>query len=298
MSGFRRFIALASTSLLVACATQQEPKPPTNAELIASARNWVVYYDNTLPPTTFNPYDIVVFDDIKHPKPLQSLRNRPRLILGYISYGEAGGNRPFPVHNTPGVRLEPNPWWEGNDIVDTRTEAWRNFILKEHIPTILAQGFNGIMIDTIESPLYLAGKDPAKYAGLKQATIQLIRDTRKQYPNIVIMLNRGFEILPDVAPDIDLILMESTMVQHDRKENKSQYLPTDGHMEYLEMVKAARSRNPKLRVMTLDYWDPADTKGVAKIYRFQRVHDFIPYVSTADLTQHHPEPSGAEPSKK
>ncbi|MBI1275363.1 hypothetical protein GC177_05260 [bacterium] len=290
MSVFRRFIALASTGLLAACAAQT-PQAPTHGELIAKARNWVVYYDKALPPGTFNAYDIVVFDDVKHPRPLEVLRNRPRLMLGYVSFGEAGSTRPFPVHEQPGVKLEPNPWWEGNIILDTRQPAWRDFLIKEHIPSILAQGFDGIMIDTVESPLYLAGKDPVKYAGLKQSTVDLIKAVRKAFPGMVIMLNRGFDILPEVAPDIDLLLMESTLVSHDHKTGESKFLSADAHMDYVATFKAAQARNPKLRALTLDYWNPDDTKGVARLYRFQRAMGNVPYVTTSDLGQHHPEPS-------
>jgi hypothetical protein len=52
-----------------------------------------------------------------------------------------------------------------------------------------------------------------------------------------------------------------------------------------------KKRFPKLQIMSLDYWDPADTKGVATIYSTQRANGFIPYVSTIELNRVVEEPS-------
>ncbi|NBV79638.1 MAG: hypothetical protein EBR62_07240, partial [Verrucomicrobia bacterium] len=45
-------------------------------------------------------------------------------------------------------------------------------------------------------------------------------------------------------------------------------------------LRQAKLSNPKLRVFTLDYWDPADTAGLKDLYRRQRAQGFVPYVST------------------
>ncbi len=50
-------------------------------------------------------------------------------------------------------------------------------------------------------------------------------------------------------------------------------------------LKAAKARFPNLRVMTLDYWNPEDAAGVARIYAEQRRNGFNPYVGTIDLDQ-------------
>lgn len=42
--------------------------------------------------------------------------------------------------------------------------------------------------------------------------------------------------------------------------------------------------------MTLDYWNPADTAGLRRIYRAQRANGFLPYVATVELDRLVPEP--------
>ena len=44
-----------------------------------------------------------------------------------------------------------------------------------------------------------------------------------------------------------------------------------------------RRLNPKLRLYTLDYWEPTDRAGIAKLYGQERKAGFIPYVATIDL---------------
>jgi hypothetical protein len=55
-------------------------------------------------------------------------------------------------------------------------------------------------------------------------------------------------------------------------------------------MRDAVRRGPRLRLFTLDYWDPEDSDGLAEIYRAQRCAGFIPYVATPDLTRIVPEP--------
>ena len=54
-------------------------------------------------------------------------------------------------------------------------------------------------------------------------------------------------------------------------------------MARVTILQAAKARRPKLRIMTLDYWDPEDAEGVSRIYREQRANGFEPYVATIKL---------------
>jgi len=57
-------------------------------------------------------------------------------------------------------------------------------------------------------------------------------------------------------------------------------------------LRTAKARNPALSLMTLDYWDPADTKQVAALYARERAAGFSPYVATLALDRLMPEPAG------
>lgn len=279
--------------LAFGCATAPEAPPPNRVP--QAVKHWAVYYNNVLPAEAFLPYDLVVFDDAVHP-PLTPLQSPSRILLGYVSLGEAAPHRPFEVHNRVGLKLTENPFWKGNQIIDVSLPAWRKFLLEEHIPSILAQGFNGIMIDTIDSPLYLAWNKPDHYGELYVACVKLVKAIRKKYPQMVIMVNRGFEvgskrsILPDIAREVDFVLAESTMAQQDHLTKKFTFHPPKMQHNSREILTAAQKVNPHLRILSLDYWDPKEVEGVKNLYRAQRQNGYIPQVSTVLLDTLYPEP--------
>ena len=49
-------------------------------------------------------------------------------------------------------------------------------------------------------------------------------------------------------------------------------------------------RDPRLRLFSLDYWEPQDRDGIARLYAEQRANGFVPYVATPDLTRIVPSP--------
>lgn len=286
-------IALACLALLAACQPRETLPPEPLPEY--ETRSWALYYHDDLPAEAFLGYDLIVFDDAAHP-PLAPLLDAEKTVLGYLSLGESGTGRPFAVHETPGLKLAPNPNWEGNFILDVSRAEWEKFLLEEHIPAILAQGFHGLMIDTADSPLWLAWGEPEKYGHLHAATVNLIRRIRERFPEILLMLNRGFDtaqkksILAEVAPAIDYILVESTVSDWDAETGTAK--PQDEQVTNVvrQFIAAAKRRNPALQVVALDYWDPADACGLRGVYEAQRRQGYLPLVSTLKLDSLHPEP--------
>jgi hypothetical protein len=67
-------------------------------------------------------------------------------------------------------------------------------------------------------------------------------------------------------------------------------VPRALYEQQIRMLQSALQRRPQLQVFTLDYWDPADRAGVARIYAEQRKNGFHPYVATVGLDRIVPEP--------
>ncbi len=258
--------------------------------VIARANRWAVYYCHDEPAENFAAYDVVVFDAQAHP-PLQSLKSPHRIILGYISYGEEATSHSLPIHQTAGVRLEKNTLWGAeNYILDLRSATWQRDVLENQIPALLAEGFDGIMIDTIEAPLDATRKNPVLHAEMQQGAIALLKATRKAFPDMPIMLNRGFDILPEVAPEIDMLLGESVLTDYDFTTEKSHFR-SDADMEYLKAVIAkGYTANRNLRVFSLNYWPPESKSIRQQLYDMEREKGHVPYVATIDLFRHIPEP--------
>lgn len=258
------------------------------------AAPWLVYYADAEPVEAFQPFDLLVLDSQFHP-PLPVLRDRGKVLLGYISLGEVEQHRPwFDAVRAEGILLQENKFWPGSFFVDVRDRRWVKRVIEDLIPDILHAGFDGLFFDTLDNPLYLEESDPQTYAGMTEAAARLVRAIRLNYPTVPIMLNRGYGLLPEVETAIDMVLGESVYADYDFETQTYGRVEPALYQEQVDLLQAAKARRPALRVMTLDYWDPADRAGVAEIYRVQRANGFEPYVATIDLDVIVPPPSNGE----
>ncbi len=252
---------------------------------------WIVYYGDTAPVTAFAPYRIVVLDADHYPKPLRAIAAQGSLLLGYISMGEVENHRAhYQATVGAGITLDENPNWPGSYYVDVRSPAWTKLTVDTIAPALIAKGFHGFFLDTLDNPPHLERTDPKRFAGMTDGAAALVKALRQRFPQAPIMLNRAFEILPKVVADIDFSLGESIFAAYDFETKK--YKPTrpEDRKYLIGQLQAAVKARPELKVMTLDYWDPEDKPGIAKLYQSERALGFNPYVATVDLRRIVPEP--------
>ena len=274
-----RAIILCGLLVLSACSGNA-PRYFDNKE------RWAVYYGQEAEPDSFSPFRVVVLDSAAHPD-IKEVKKYAGPVLGYVSIGEVDATHD--AANAPAVLIEKNTAWN-SQMVDIRQPEWQKYILETKVPGVLSQGFDGVMLDTIDSALYLENKDPTRFKGMKDAAVYLVKALRHRYPDMPIMVNRGFGIWPEIANDVTMILAESTLTHMEPGVSKNARWQSDGaYQQYLEKLVEAKGYNKNLRVYTLDYWDMNDTKGVLRIYDLQRKQGFVPYVTTPDLTTIHHE---------
>lgn len=252
---------------------------------------WIVYYGDEAPVTAFAPYRVVVLDADHYPQPLRAIAAQGSVLLGYMSLGEVENHRShYEATVGAGIVLDENPNWPGSYYVDVRSPAWTRMIVDKLAPDIMAKGFNGFFLDTLDNPPHLERTDPKRFAGMTEGAANLVKALRQRFPGAPIMLNRAFEILPQVVADIDFALGESVFASYDFDTKK--YKPTrpEDRNYLVAQLQAAQKARPALKVMTLDYWDPGDKPGIARLYQSERALGFNPYVATIDLRRIVPEP--------
>lgn len=249
----------------------------------SSLKRFAVYYGSDEKAEAFSDFDLVVLES-SYSKIVASLKKEKKIVLAYLSFGEVNSSREyFSVMKEKGLILENNPNWPDAFLVDIRKSEWVSFVLKTLIPAILDKGFDGIFIDTVDSSMEKERMNPREFRGMMDSAVAMIEKTRKEYPNIKIMLNRAYGIVSDVARCIDYILGESISNTYDFSTRK--YLPVqkDVHAHQLKILSEVKERNPGIQVMTLDYCDDKDHSRRREIYREQEKNGFIPYVTTIDL---------------
>jgi polysaccharide biosynthesis protein PelA len=283
-------ITISCLSLMWLCTFMLQSAYAQNIHPISSQKKFAIYYSDQHADSEFASYDVIVFDRENHPQ-LSNLNSKGKVILGYVSGGELDSARSdFNEIKQEHILLEQNPNWKNSYIVDVRSPRWTAHLIEDVIPEILRKGFDGIFIDTLDSIEDLEAKNPRKYRGMTQGAVNMIKTIRRHYPQMKIMVNRAYKILPRVARDIDYVLAESTLAQYNFSTGNSSLFPDEIYEEYVTKAEKLKRQAPHLQIMTVDYWDMNDLAGVRKLYIKQRENGFIPYVTTVDLENIHHNP--------
>lgn len=255
-------------------------------------RRWGVDYGPATDPQLARRMDLLVLEP-HHPRPIAPLRGPGARLLGYVSLGEVERSRPYlAALDQAGAMRAPNPHWPDARHVDLRHPAWRDLLLDRIVPEILALGYDGIFMDTLDNAEAMERENPQTAKGMVAAGGALVAALRARFPGIALMLNRGYAALPEAASHIDYLLGESMASRWSFADRRYEKLSDSDWQWQADRLRAAKARNPALVVMTLDYWDPADRRTVAALYARERAAGFHPYVATLALDRLIAEPSG------
>lgn len=276
----RRNLLAGTGAFLVTQSMVADGRVQPRARMLPERARWAVYYGQTLPEGALDGYTVAVLDPGLQGD-LEAIRARGTTTLGYLSLGEINRSHPS-FARLPGVDmlLAENPNWPGSFSVDLRSQDWGRFVSSYLAPEVLRRGFDGFFLDTLDSSLALETNDPSTFEGIHAAAIKLVQSLRKGYPSAPIMMNRAYALLPELAPELDAVLAESLLGTYDFSSNTYQTVSDTQTRIQMALLAPARTSIPPLPIYSLDYWDPADTRGTISLYAAERALGHSPYVST------------------
>jgi len=249
---------------------------------------WLAFYGMTADEGILGGYDIVVLDQA-YQGSIRQVVAAGAQVCGYLSLGEVRMADPFVDELDHAALLSENNDWPGTHRVDVRSLSWHSLILEQRIPSLAAQGFTGLMLDTLDTPPYLERLDPSQYGGMREAAVTLVESIRARWPEMMLIMNRGYALFPDVLDNIDALLAESLMTAPNRQTRGFAWLDPGQIDVQIALLQPAKHREPPLPILSLDYWDPDDPTTIAEIYRRERDLGHHPYVATQHLDQIVPE---------
>lgn len=279
----RYFLFFLMSMFLFSCTKKRERT--TDLQQF-NLKNWVCVYSDSVKPDDIKKFDLAVLDADAHPA-LDSLKNSGTLLFGYISLAEVGSYRWYwrQISAQPWV-LDKNPDWDSY-MLDVRDKDWQKIVLKEIIPAILEQGFDGLFLDTIDTAEYLEKYHLSqKYPGSQAAMVQLIEKIRWQYPQIYIIANRGFSMLNDFGWAVDGVVAESVLTEFNHEQQALNFNSDNAHNARLAFLRNAKMQY-NLEVFTLDYVGETGDFDTNQVTAKAREQGFIPYISTRNLNKIH-----------
>ncbi len=205
------------------------------------------------------------------------------LYIAYLSIGEVDSDGPIAraLARIPGgesgVFLAENVFWHSH-VADIRKEVFRK-ALYDRIARDLRKGFSGVFLDTLDSPLDYEERNPVKGSGLRRALVSFVETLHASYPGLVIVANRGFPVLQELAPSLSGVLFEDFCTRYSETKKTYVRVSEQERSDFLKTVDRARAANPALRLLALDYDDPdrpAVSRGCGKM---ARLRGFSHYVS-------------------
>ncbi|RMH04217.1 MAG: polysaccharide deacetylase, partial [Aquificota bacterium] len=205
-------------------------------------------------------------------------QRRKAKILGYMSVGEIEKYRSY-YQELKGFAVGENKMWDSL-VADLRKKEYRDFLLNRVAKNIAERGFDGFFLDTLDSYMLVAKKE--EYEEYQKALVDFIKALRERYPDKLIVLNRGFEVLDQVKHLVNGIMAESLFWGLDSNRNYRKVSEED--RKWL-LDQLNRAKQYGLPVIVVDYVSPKNKKLAMEVLNKISSLGFIPYVADKELSR-------------
>ncbi len=150
------------------------------------------------------------------------------------------------------------------------------------IKPLYEKGFRHFFFDTLDS-YQIPLKDEKARKRQEAALAALIHEIHRRYPESRLVLNRGFEILPEVKNDIAAVLFESYYYGLDSKLKYAKV--SDEDRKWLDR-QLEPAREAHLDIIAVDYLEDLSSEEASRNVEALKKAGFIPYVADRDLERY------------
>ena len=179
--------------------------------------------------------------------------------------------------------IGPRPGHEGEYYVDLRNPDWQELVLKEQIPAIVEQGFDGLALLAIDTISELQIQDPMKYGGMAAAMIAFIIRIRETFPELKLISHTSRAILDRVAPSLDGLLVKG--LYGALEDGKLVPVSAKERWYTLQVVRPL-AQQYGLPMFDLEYLPAEQSKEIAEA---SRAMGMVPYIAHGPLDRVYPQ---------
>ena len=269
---------------------------PQRAKPLLEVDNWGYQLHHLDPEkvATSNQYDLLVVDYSRDgaeserftPAEVERMKQRPngrpRLILSYMSIGEAENYRyywrPGWHQNTPSWLLSENKQWKGNFIVKFWDREWKRIVFEgaeSYLKKIVDAGFDGVYLDRVDVYGEVEKHNPNARRDMIVFVKEMAAKARSFKPGFLVVPQNAESLLTDDSylADIDGVGVEDLFygVGGDGRRNSAQ--ETGPRTENLR-----RARRAGKGIFIVEYLARQEDIERARAAIMTAEPGFIPYV--------------------
>ena len=277
-------LLLALDLLILTCG----PARAIDAAIPAAAKppSVAFYYGDHPPFADLQAFDVAVVEPEFVADP--QTRARPakdgaHQLFAYVSLGEVQPSRLYYKDLPKATLRDKNAAW-GSRVIDQAAPGWKDFFLDRIVEPLWRQGWRGFFLDTLDS-YQLFSKTDAERTTQQAAMVDILRELKRRHPDAKLMLNRGFELLPQIAPLTYAVAAESLYRGYDAGRRSYGAVPENDRAWLLARMEEVRDVY-HLPMISIDYVDPAQPKARALARETAdniRAQGFVPSVADGNL---------------
>jgi hypothetical protein len=237
------------------------------------------YYGHQLPSDLVAAYDQLVVEP-DHLADLSAFEGRGAQPIAYASIGEvARTSRRYRDVQPAWVIAENRAW--SSAVMDLTHPEYQAY-LERRFEELWSRGYRGFFLDTLDS--YRLAAAPERDAALKNALVQIIRKLHQRHPEARLLLNRGFELLPELPGVVNGVVAESLFDRWDAATQRYRRVPEQDRRWLAAELSRARDRLG-LPVTVIDYRPASERVEARETARKIQALGFEPWVTNSALDE-------------
>lgn len=249
----------------------------TAAAFAQTAPAVALYYGHKTPLKEFRVFDIIVVEPDHGYDPKRHARADSQLFA-YVSVAEVQASRAHFKDIPEDWKLARNGDWN-SIVIDQTPDTWPAFFAERVVAPLWEKGYRGFFLDTLDS--YRLAKhfdETAQQRGL----VRVIETLHARYPGITLILNRGFEIVPQVRDKVFMVAAESLYQGWNAGNKRYEPVKPADRDWLLSQLKTIRERDG-IPILAIDYVTPHDRKLSRETAHKIKELGFTPWVTDAKL---------------
>lgn len=248
----------------------------------AYGRSTVLVCYGRLEPETIKGYGCVILEQEHYTsKEVRQIKSQNEKVLAYISLGEVNAHAkhyPLLKNNTLGKNTTWNSYY-----IDLKAEKTSQILMKI-IGEAIDSGFDGFFLDNLDN-YTVWGKQKDQRA----EAVAFLKTIFEKYPHYTFLQNAGLDLIPETAPFVDGVVIESTATDYTFNDKKYKLrMETDFENRAMRLKELNQKYN--LPIILIEYADTATLRdSVEKRIKNLGFDYFIGNIDLQTIPQFSPE---------